>query len=83
MVSCPYTLPQFIYNEPNVQFANTLAMSNVNSYFAGTMKSYVDVARYDTISHTALVSNYSNGPNYANYNYNLICNSHSQIICVL
>jgi hypothetical protein len=82
MVIYPYNLPQFIYNEPKVQFANTLPMSNVNSYFAGTMSPYVDVVRYDTISHTASVTNYSNGVNYANYNSTLICNSHCQIICV-
>jgi hypothetical protein len=49
MAGYPYTSHQFIYNEPKVQFANTLPMSNVNSYFASTMYPYVDVARFDTI----------------------------------
>jgi hypothetical protein len=67
MAGYPYTSHQFNYNEPKVQFANTLPMSNVNSYFASTMNHYVDVARFDTSRHIASASNYSNGVNYANY----------------
>jgi hypothetical protein len=68
MAGYPYTSHQFIYNEPNVQFSNTLPMSNVSSYFASAMNPYVNVARFDTSRHIASASNYSNDVNYANYN---------------
>ena len=68
MAGYPYTSHQFIYNEPKVQFANTLPMSNVNSYFASTINPYVDVARFDTSRHIASASACSDGFDYANYN---------------
>src|SRR5690348_11353672 len=61
--STPY---QCYYNEPKVQFANTLPMSNI--YFANTMNSHVDVARYDNSTHIASANDYSDGVTYANYN---------------
>jgi hypothetical protein len=68
MAGYPYTSHQFIYNEPKVQFANTLPMSNVNSYFASTINPHVDVARFDNSRHIASASTYLDGVNYANYN---------------
>jgi hypothetical protein len=68
MAGYPYTSHQFSYNEPKVQFANTLPMSNVNSYFASTMNPYVDVARFDTCKHITSASTCSDGFSYANYN---------------
>jgi hypothetical protein len=68
MAGYSYTSNQFTYNEPKVQFANTLPMSNVSSYFASTMNPYVDVARFDTSRHIASASNYSDDVNYTNYN---------------
>jgi hypothetical protein len=68
MVSYPYTWHQFSYNEPKVQFANTLPMSNIDSYFASTMNFYDDVARYDTSRHIASASTCSDGFSYANHN---------------
>jgi hypothetical protein len=68
MAGYPYTSYQFIYNDPKVQFANTLPMSNINSYFASTISPYVDVARFDTSRHITLASTSSDGFNYANYN---------------
>jgi hypothetical protein len=69
MAGYPYTSHHFIYNEPKVQFANTLSISNVNSYFASTINPYVDVARFDTSRHITSASTCSDGFNYANYNY--------------
>jgi hypothetical protein len=68
MVSYPYTSHQFIYNEPKVQFANTLPMSNVNSYFASTINPHVDATRFDNSRHIASASACSDGFDYANYN---------------
>jgi hypothetical protein len=68
MAGYPSTSHQFIYNEPKVQFANTLPMSNVNSYFASTMNPYVDVARFNSSRHIASASACSDGFDYANYN---------------
>ena len=68
MAGYSYTSHQFNHNEPKVQFANTLPMSNVNNYFVSTMNTHVDVARYDTSKHIASASNYSDGFTYANYN---------------
>jgi hypothetical protein len=62
MAGYPYTSHQFNYNEPKVQFANTLPLSN--SYFANTTNSHVDVARYSDSRHIALASNYSDGYTY-------------------
>jgi hypothetical protein len=68
MAGYPYTSHQFIYNEPKVQFANTLPMSNVSNYFASTINPHVDVERFDNTRHIASASTYSDGVNYANYN---------------
>jgi hypothetical protein len=68
MAGYPYTSHQFICNEPKVQFANALPMSNVNGYFASTINPYVDVARFDNSRHIASASTYLDGVNYANYN---------------
>jgi hypothetical protein len=65
MAGYPYTSQKFIYNEPKVQFANTMPISNVNSYFASTINPYVDVARFDT---STSASTCSYDFNYANYN---------------
>jgi hypothetical protein len=68
MAGCSYTSNQFNYNETKEQFANTLPVSNVNSYFASTMNPYVVIARFDTSRHITSASNCSNGFTYANYN---------------
>jgi hypothetical protein len=68
MAGYSYSSNQFNYNKPKVQFANTLPMSNVNSYFASTINSYVDVARFDTSRHITSASTCSDGFSYANYN---------------
>jgi hypothetical protein len=82
MVGYPSTSHQFIYNEPKVQFANTLPMSNVNSYFASTMNPYVDVDlivvgilhRLVLVQMVLIMQIII---------LNLICKSHCQIICML
>jgi hypothetical protein len=71
MADFSYTSNQFNYNEAKVQFANTLPMSNVNSYFASTINPHVDVASFDNSRHIASASTYSDGVNYANYNSEL------------
>jgi hypothetical protein len=69
MAGYPYTSHQFIYNEPKVQFANTMPIPNANSYFASTINPYVDVARFDTSRHITSASICSDDFNYANYNF--------------
>jgi hypothetical protein len=68
MAGYSYSSNQFNYNEPKVQLENTLPMSNVNNYFASTMNSYIDVARFDTSRNIASASACSDGFDYANYN---------------
>ena len=66
MAGYPYTSHKLSYNEPKVQFENTLPLSS--NYFASTINLHIDVARFDTSRHITSASACSDGFNYANYN---------------
>ena len=66
MAGYSYVPQQYYYTTPEVQHASTSYVST--DYFASTINSHVDVARYNDSVHITSASNYSDGFNYAAYN---------------